>query len=201
MHKGFENKLTGDKVRLRAITERDLPKLIEWDEDEEICRWAGKKFSCRDEARDWYLEKPPVSKRTLAIETLDGRFIGEIEILNVSWRLHTGELRVVIGEKDYWNRGIGEDAVYTFVKWVFENYSIKTIYLRVDKENHRARRCYNKIGFRPVGRLDFLYGAFPLHISKEHSSRVSHLGSAQALHAPYPKLSRGNSLRAFSAIS
>ncbi len=154
-YKGFENKLSGDKVRLRVITERDLPKLMEWDEDEEICRWAGKKFSCRDEARDWYLEKPPVSKRTLAIETLDGRFIGEIEILNVSWKLHTGELRVVIGEKNYWNRGIGEDAVFTFAKWVFENYSIKTIYLRVDRENHRARRCYAKVGFKPVGRVKF----------------------------------------------
>lgn len=142
-------------VRLRAITENDLAKLIKWDEDKEISRWAGKKFACRDEARDWYLENPPLNKRTFAVDTLDGKLIGEVEIVNISWRLHTGELRVVIGEKSYWNQGIGTDAIFTFVKWVFETYSIETIYLRVDKQNHRARRCYAKVGFQPVGQVRF----------------------------------------------
>jgi len=142
-------------VRLRAVTEHDLAKLVEWDEDEEISRWAGKKFTCRAEAREWYLEKPPANKRTFAVETLDGKFIGEVEILNISWRLHTGELRVVIGEKEYWNQGIGTDTVLTFARWVFETYSIETIYLRVEKENFRARRCYAKVGFKPIGRLRF----------------------------------------------
>ncbi|HHT84420.1 MAG: GNAT family N-acetyltransferase [Bacillota bacterium] len=147
--------LTGAMVRLRAVAERDLPKLLEWDEDEEISRWAGKKFSCRAEARDWYLDKPPANKRTFVIETLDGDLIGEVEILNISWRIHTGELRVVIGEKHHWNQGLGTDAVVTFTRWVFDTYSIDTIYLRVDKENYRARRCYAKAGFKPVGRLKF----------------------------------------------
>jgi ribosomal-protein-alanine N-acetyltransferase len=147
--------LTGTMVRLRAVTEEDLPKLVEWDEDEEISRWAGKKFSCRSEARDWYLDKPPANKRTFMIETLDGELIGEVEILNICWRVHTGELRVVIGEKDHWNQGLGTDAVATFTRWVFDTYSIKTIYLRVDKDNHRARRCYARAGFRPVGQLKF----------------------------------------------
>ncbi|HAF66489.1 MAG TPA: hypothetical protein DCG91_01710 [Clostridiales bacterium UBA9857] len=147
--------LTGTMVRLRAVTEDDLPRLLEWDEDEEISRWAGKKFSCRREARDWYLDNPPANKRTFIIETLDGEVIGEVEILNICWRVHTGELRIVIGEKDRWNQGYGTDAVVTFTKWVFDTYSIETIYLRVDKENYRARRCYAKSGFKPVGRLNF----------------------------------------------
>jgi RimJ/RimL family protein N-acetyltransferase len=147
--------LTGAMVRLRAVTEGDLAKLLEWDGDEEVSRWAGKKFSCRAEARNWYLDKPPADKRTFVIETLEGELIGEIEILNICWRLHTGELRVVIGEKDHWNKGLGTDAVVTFTRWVFETYSIDTIYLRVDKENYRARRCYAKARFRPVGRIKF----------------------------------------------
>jgi RimJ/RimL family protein N-acetyltransferase len=196
-YKGLDFEVAGDKVRLRAITERDLAKLVEWDEDEEISRWAGKKFSCRDEAREWYLEKPLLNKRTLAIETLGGEFIGEIEILNVSWRLHTGELRVVIGEKDYWNRGIGTDAVFAFVKWIFRNYSINTIYLRVDKENHRARRCYTKVGFRPVGKVRFSpdRSVSPAHISGRGiaATRVSGSsgsGSGPSTHLILMELSR-----------
>ncbi len=155
MLRGRNSDITGALVRLRAITEKDLAKLIKWDEDEEISKWAGKKFACKAEAIDWYIEKPPLDKRTLAIETLDGKLIGEVEIVNICWRLHTGELRVVIGEKNYWNQGIGTDAVLAFAKWVFETYSIETIYLRVDKRNHRARRCYAKAGFKAVGQVKF----------------------------------------------
>ncbi len=148
-------RLKGTKIRLRAVTEKDVPRLIKWDEDEEISKWAGKKFACRAEAQNWYVKNPPANKRTFVVETVDGELIGEIEIVNISWRLHTGELRVIIGEKEYWDQGIGTDAVLTFARWIFERYSINTIYLRVDKQNYRARRCYSKAGFKAVGRLEF----------------------------------------------
>ncbi len=153
--KGRDQKVLGVIVQLRVVCQRDLPKLIAWDNDSEVSALAGKKFSTKNEAKDWYLNRSPINKKSFVIETLQGKPIGEIEIVNISWRLHTGELRVVIGEKQYWNRGFGTDAVLTLCKWVFESYSIDTIYLRVDKKNYRARRCYAKVGFKPIGCLKF----------------------------------------------
>ena len=57
------------------------------------------------------------------------------------------------------------------MKWVFENYLIKTIYLRVDKENHRARRCYNKIGFSRWGWPNLFLCSYLMEISKSSSSK------------------------------
>lgn len=147
--------LEGEKVRLRPVTEDDVAKLLEWDEDEEISRWAGKKFFCREEAKEWYLNPRQLERKTLAIEADGGKLIGEIELLNISWKLHTGELRVFIGDKEFWDKGFGTDAVYTFLKAVFETTSIEKVFLRVDEDNVRARRCYVKVGFVPTGRVRF----------------------------------------------
>lgn len=144
--------LQGEKVRLRPVQDEDIPKLVEWDNDKNIVRWAGKKFENREDAKEWHL-KSTLQRRTYAIELLSGRLIGEIEVLNISWRLKTGEMRVYIGEKDLWDQGLGEDAVRTLTAGFFNLTALEELFLRVDEENFRARRCYEKAGFRVEGRL------------------------------------------------
>ena len=83
---------------------------MEWDSDPEITRWAGKKFETKDDALNWHL-RTSLQHRTYAIELFDGRLIGEIEIVDVSWRVKSGEVRVFIGDT---LTGAGEDAVRTW---------------------------------------------------------------------------------------
>ncbi len=146
---GFE----GPRVRLRPIVESDLPHLLKWDNDPEIIRWAGKRFENETDAREWYLSRRNLQRKTFAIEELEGRLIGEIEVINISWRLHTAELRVFIGEKDLWNRGLGEESVRAFMKGLFETTTLNEVFLRVDEDNARATRCYAKVGFKARGRV------------------------------------------------
>jgi len=89
------------------------------------------------------------------VETLDGQLIGEIEVLNISWRLHSAELRVFIGQKSLWDKGLGTDTVSTFVKEIFRTTRLQEIFLRVAEENHRAKKCYKKAGFKVKGRVRF----------------------------------------------
>lgn len=141
----------GSLTRLRKITPEDLDILYSWDRDGDVKRWVGSKFSSKDDAMDWYFGGSPLQRILFAVETLSGRIIGEVEIVNISWRLHSGELRIFIGEKDYRNRGYGTDALRTLVKGLFKTTSLKEIILRVDAENLRAKRCYEKAGFKPLG--------------------------------------------------
>jgi RimJ/RimL family protein N-acetyltransferase len=144
--------LEGEKVRLRPVEIDDIPKLLEWDSDPEITRWAGKKFETKDDALNWHL-RTSLQHRTYAIELFDGRLIGEIEIVDVSWRVKSGEVRVFIGDKHLWDRGLGEDAVRTLADALFNFTSMRELFLRVDQENVRALRCYQKVGFRAEARL------------------------------------------------
>lgn len=144
--------LEGEKIRLRPVEDEDIPKLMEWENDADIVRWAGKKFETVEDAREWHL-RPTLQHRTFAIELLGGRLIGEIEVLNITWKIGTAEIRVIIGEKDLWDRGLGEDAVSTLVNACFSVTALQEIFLRVDQDNGRARRCYEKVGFKPEGRV------------------------------------------------
>lgn len=144
--------LEGERVRLRPVEDRDIPQLMEWEKDADIVRWAGKKFETVEDARDWHL-RPTLQHRTFAIELYDGRLIGEIEVLNITWKTGTAEMRVFIGEKDLWDRGLGEDAIHTLVNAYFTMTALQEVFLRVDEDNIRARRCYQKVGFKAEARL------------------------------------------------
>ena len=55
-------------------------------------------------------------------------------------------------EKDLWDR-LGEDAVSTLVNAYFRITALQEIFLRVDEDNGRAKRCYQKVGFKPEGKV------------------------------------------------
>lgn len=60
---------------------------------------------------------------------------------------------IVIGEKEYWNRGYGSDALRTLLRFAFEELNLHRVFLHVFDFNERAIRCYEKVGFRHEGRL------------------------------------------------
>lgn len=60
-------------------------------------------------------------------------------------------LYIAIGEKDYWNKGVGTEAVNQISDWFWQNFpDEKILELEVNKDNPRAKRCYEKVGFHVV---------------------------------------------------
>jgi RimJ/RimL family protein N-acetyltransferase len=62
------------------------------------------------------------------------------------------ELGIMIGEKEYWNRGYGTDAVGTLVRFAFEQMNLNKVTLGVFEFNERAQAVYQKLGFVVEGR-------------------------------------------------
>jgi RimJ/RimL family protein N-acetyltransferase len=61
-------------------------------------------------------------------------------------------LSAMIGEKEYWNRGFGEDALRLLLNYGFQLLNLNSVELIVHEDNPRARRCYEKLGFQVTGR-------------------------------------------------
>lgn len=124
-----------------------------WDQDEEVTRYSGRKFAF--ESPENWLGRYIRSSRTraVAIETLDGRLIGDLELEEINWRAGTTELRITLGDKEYWNRGFGTDAVNQALRLAFVGLGLHMVYLRVYVSNRRAIRCYEKCSFRREGVL------------------------------------------------
>lgn len=150
--------MIGEKIRLRPIEREDLPRFVRWFGDAETRRHLAVylPFSLAQEER-WFerLAERLESGRdvVLAVETRDGVHIGSAGLHAIDWKNRSAELGIAIGEKDYWNQGYGTDAVCTLLRLAFEEMNLHRVFLRVDEDNLRAVRCYEKCGFRKEGLL------------------------------------------------
>jgi RimJ/RimL family protein N-acetyltransferase len=60
-----------------------------------------------------------------------------------------------IGEEDYLSQGYGTMLIKQFIKFLYQQHpKIKKIITEVDPNNLRAKRCYEKVGFRSIGIID-----------------------------------------------
>lgn len=145
----------GKRVRLRPFTRDDLPAMIKWNNDPEVERFVDCDLpKSLPECAAWFDENVPSRDyRLFALEDEEGRLIGDLELDHISWRTGEAELRVRIGEKDYWNKGYGTDAVRVLLDLSFSALGLRRIYLRVYRFNRRAIRCYEKCGLSKQGLL------------------------------------------------
>ena len=89
-----------------------------------------------------------------AIEDIEtGKYIGGCGIQNVNWLSRVALVGIMIGDKDYWGKGYGTDAMKTLVTFIFNNMNINKIRLSTFSFNERAIKSYKKCGFTVEGVL------------------------------------------------
>lgn len=147
----------GELVVLREKRLGDAHNDFRWRTDAELARFdAARPFGAtyhdylalfRDE-----LTYPSPYRRSLAIEDMDGRHIGNAMYYNIDTIRREAEIGITIGERDYWSKGYGADAVKTLVRVIFLATGFRRIYLKTLDWNARAQRSFEKAGFRVCGR-------------------------------------------------
>lgn len=149
-----ENYLVGNKTILRQGTDKDILHLVKWYNDEELNKLAGWTES---KLGVWQLRRN-ISKgfgydpMNLMINTKDGKPIGTIQLYDFSELNQSCKLGIRIGEREYWGKGYGEDAINTLLKFAFYKLDIFRISLKLYEYNERASKCYLKCGFKYEGR-------------------------------------------------
>ena len=146
----------GEGIRLRAIERDDIPRFMRWFNDPEVRRYLSmyRPLSRAEEER--WLESL-LSRQNdivLAIEVREGdgwRHIGNIGLHKIDWKNRVATLGIAIGEKGYWNRGYGTEAVRTMLRYAFGELGLHRVELEVYSFNPRAQRCYEKAGFKREG--------------------------------------------------
>lgn len=147
--------IPGQKVRLRALEETDLERCYRWVNDPEVTEHLAIRFPMStQQERQWLLQASSGDgDRSFAIETAEGEHIGNIGLHRINYLDRNAELGILIGEKEKWDQGYGTDAILALLKFAFEEMNLHRVYLRVDADNPRAIRCYEKCGFVREGTL------------------------------------------------
>jgi RimJ/RimL family protein N-acetyltransferase len=148
----------GELVVLRSKRLGDAHDDFRWRTDTELSSFdAARPFSATYNDylalyRDDLLFPSPYRKG-LAIEDYDGRHIGNVMYYNIDAIRREAELGITIGERGYWSRGYGRDAVATVVRHIFRTTGFRRVYLKSLDWNVRAQRAFERAGFRMCGRL------------------------------------------------
>jgi len=148
--------IEGRKTRLVAISSDYLPLFNRWINDPEVADFLGVvgfPFNMAEE-RQW-VERILASGDTAAhftILTKSGKPIGNMALIEISYLHRNAQLGIMIGEKSYWNKGFGTDAISTLLGFAFKSLGLNKVELRLNVDNRRALTCYKRCGFKIEGK-------------------------------------------------
>ena len=149
----------GERIRLRAPERTDIPLFVDWLNDPEVNRglmiYLPMSIAEEEKWFDSMLERPK-DERPLTIEARIGdgwEPIGNMGLFNFEHKARRAEVGIMIGSKNYWNKGYGTEAITLMLKHCFDTLNLNRVMLQVYKNNPRAIRCYEKSGFQHEGAL------------------------------------------------
>ena len=143
--------IEGKRVYIRELTEKDAT--------ERYCKWLN------DPIVNEYLEtrkatiedlKTYINSRKKSINCIffgiflkkNNKHIGNVKLEPIDIVKKTSDFGMMIGEKEYWGKGIGTEVTQLVVNYAFNELNLKKIRLGVIPENMAARRVYEKVGFK-----------------------------------------------------
>lgn len=147
-------RMIGEKCYLSPVDPCDFEKFTTWFNDFEVLQYlttTHKVFGLQAEKKileDMANSGTP-SFSIVDIET--NVVIGVCDLHNISYADSTADLGIVIGDKNFWNRGYGKDAVSLLVDYGFNIKNLENIMLQVHEYNPRAIKCYENVGFKVIG--------------------------------------------------
>lgn len=151
----------GGNVRLvlRPLCDEHLPLLYKWNADPQVLYWCEEddvRAYAADMVRQIY---GSVSQNAYCfLIEADGVPVGECWLQKMNLpdvnalypRLDVRRIDMMIGEKVYWNRGIGTAFLRMLIDFAFYGENADVIHVLVDDYNVRSRRAFEKTGFTHV---------------------------------------------------
>jgi RimJ/RimL family protein N-acetyltransferase len=148
--------LTGERIRLAAVREDDLPSLFAWINDRELVLLSApyRPVHFSDHAAWWERLASDSSRVMFAIRRReDDALIGTCQLLAIDLRNGTAEVQIRIGDPDARGRGLGTEALGLLLRHAFLDLGLHRVGLHVFASNERAIAAYTKSGFVREGVL------------------------------------------------
>ena len=148
--------IKGKKVIIRSKKPSDAENDYRWQTDAELSALDAvipSTISYREFYREYvvWLRHPYPGRITFGVDTPEGKHIGNCVYYNIDEIAQQTEIGIMIGDRDYWNHGYGEDIITTLIDYVFSLRKFKRVYLKTLEDNFRAQRCFEKCGLTPCG--------------------------------------------------
>ena len=149
------NLLRGEKVRLTALTDSDVPTLTAWYSDGEFLRLFDTPVIPKTAAEvSKWLEDMQKSSRNFAfaVRPIEGdKLIGYLEIDGIQWTHGTGGMGLGIGDPADRGQGYGYEAGQMGLRLAFHELNLHRITVTVFEYNTHSLALCEKLGFQREG--------------------------------------------------
>jgi RimJ/RimL family protein N-acetyltransferase len=153
--------LKGELVQLAAFDAEEMGKAYAiWNRDSEFKRLldTSTRIHSAKATIDFFkkmLDEAGAENHYFTIRALDdNRLLGDVglDVVN-GWMGRTAFVGIGIGERAYWGKGYGTDAMKVALRFAFTEINLERVTLNVFEYNPRAIRSYEKAGFKHEGRM------------------------------------------------
>lgn len=146
----------GNGVRLRALERGDVPRMASWLNNPAVRSYllVHEPMSQAKEERWFEASLTSSNDFVYGIEVQVGDewvHIGNAGLHRMDWVHRCAVFGIMIGEQAYWGRGYGTEATRALIGFAFGTLNLHRVQLDVFDFNERARRAYEKVGFRLEG--------------------------------------------------
>lgn len=147
--------IESESYLLRPFKTSDVELWQQWDIDPEVQAFMPEPLNelqdieeqykyieeCEDDDEGYYW----------SIETKDGVTIGTTALTEFNDYHGVANLGIVIGDKNYWGKGVATEVITSLVKYVFEHLNIIRISAEVEEGNIPMMKALEKVGFKQDG--------------------------------------------------
>lgn len=147
--------LTGERVRLVALTRNEAGLVASWYADAEFMRLldADVAFPKSEEDIGRMVEDSRRQHTAFLFgvrKLADEQLVGIVDLTDILWHHGVGWLSIAIA-REFWGQGLGTEALRLLVQYAFMELNLHRLQLTVFDYNERAVAVYRKLGFQHEG--------------------------------------------------
>lgn len=147
--------ITSEHHLIRPFKTSDAELWQTWDTDPEVQAFMPEP---RSEAQDISTQYEYINECEndeegfyWSIETLSGVTIGTVALTEFNEYHGVANLGIVIGDKEYWGKGIATEVITAVIHYAFEHLNIFSIGAEVEEGNTPMMKALEKVGFKQDG--------------------------------------------------
>lgn len=150
--------IAGERIYLSTFHAEDVPTLARWYSQLEVTAFIGMQGTAfvREQEQQWYenyVKQNPAERHFAIVDAATHQLLGNVSLMDIRQIHQRAELGIVIGEKAYWSKGFGREAIRLMCQYGVAFLNLHTIYLWYVSYNLRGRRSYEAAGFVETGRI------------------------------------------------
>lgn len=145
------NFIDSENVALCPINPDHFPLFLKWKNDPKLREFNCNRAAATDiEQLKREIQEPrPVLPESFSFEIYykpENKLVGQCGLHSFAWRDGRAQLGIVIGEREYWGRGIGTEAYQLLVRYGFTQLELHKIVATINAPNIGSQTAVQRAG-------------------------------------------------------